>query len=50
MGELCFGCRDETKTIGKTVRVPLLSRLRATSMKGFDVYLPGIFRLIGLFS
>ena len=26
--ELCFGCSDETKTIGETVWVPLLSRVR----------------------
>ena len=50
MGELCFGCRDETKTIGRMFRVPLLSRVRATSVKGFYVYLPRILRLIGLFS
>lgn len=29
--ELCFGCSDETKTIGNTVWVPLLSRVCETS-------------------
>jgi len=33
--ELCFGCRDETKTVGETVWVPLLSRVRTTPTKGF---------------
>jgi len=32
--ELCFGCSDETKTVGDTVWVPLLSRVRPFSTMG----------------
>lgn len=32
--ELCFGCSDETKTVGETVWVPLLSRVRENFANG----------------
>jgi len=38
--ELCFGCGDETKTIGDTVWVPLLSRVCVTFAQGFGVHRP----------
>ena len=36
--ELCFGCSDETKTIGETVWVPLLSRVREYFVNGFGAH------------
>ena len=49
--ELCFECGDETKIIGETVWIPLLSRVRLAFSKWFDVHLFDTSRsLIGLFS
>jgi hypothetical protein len=49
--ELCFGCSDETKIIGETVWVPLLSRVRLVFTRGFGARIFDTFRrLIGLFS